>query len=55
MYGGKGAFTGPTVSGCSLSNGKLTVMFNTSLLKGDKVVLQKYVNTHVHSGVRVCV
>ena len=43
VYGGKGAVTGPTVSGCTLSGGKLTIMFNTSLLRGDKVVLQKYV------------
>lgn len=42
VYGGKGAMTGPTLSGCSLENGKLTVSFNTSLLAGDKVVLQKY-------------
>jgi len=43
FYGGKGAYTGPTISGCSLSNGKtLTIAFNTSLLAGDKVVLQKY-------------
>lgn len=42
VYGGKGAVTGPTLSGCSLVGGKLTVSFNTSLLAGDKVVLQKY-------------
>lgn len=39
---GKAAFTGPTLSSCSLADGKLTVVFNASLLAGDKVVLQKY-------------
>ena len=42
VYGGKGALTGPTISGCSLSDTKLTVTFNASLLSGDKVLLQKY-------------
>ena len=42
VYGGKGAATGPTLSSCSLSGGKLTVRFNASLLAGDRVVLQKY-------------
>lgn len=30
------------MSGCSLTGGKLTVTFNSSLLAGDKVILQKY-------------
>jgi len=34
------AGTGPTLAGCRLSGGKLTIMFNSSLLSGDKVVLQ---------------
>ena len=42
VYGGKNAFTGPTIAGCALSGGKLTVKFNTSLLRNDKVVLQKW-------------
>ena len=42
VYGGAGAHTGPTLSGCSLAGGKLTVTFNSTLLSGDKVVLQKY-------------
>ena len=42
VYGGKGAVTGPTISGCSLSATSLTISFNASLLSGDKVVLQPY-------------
>ena len=41
-YGGKAAGTGPTLSGCTLAGGKLTVFFNATLLAGDKVVLQKW-------------
>ena len=42
VYGGKGALTGPTLSGCSLTDSKLTITFNASLLSGDKVLVQKY-------------
>eukprot|EP00038_Savillea_parva_P008384 m.176574 g.176574 ORF g.176574 m.176574 type:complete len:812 (-) comp14199_c0_seq1:171-2606(-) len=42
VYGGKGAYTGPTLSGCSLSGATLTINFNASLLAGDKVVLQPW-------------
>jgi hypothetical protein len=45
VYGGKAAFTGPTLSGCTLANGSspsLTIEFDTSMLRGDTVVLQKY-------------
>ena len=39
-YGGKSAYTGPTLSGCSVSGGKtLSIVFNTSMLKGDKVTV----------------
>jgi hypothetical protein len=40
VYGGSGAFTGPTLSGCSVSSGSLAVQFNTSLLAGDTLALQ---------------
>lgn len=41
VYGGAGAFTGPTLSGCSSSGGaQLTVQFNSSLLRGDTLALQ---------------
>jgi hypothetical protein len=41
VYGGKKAYTGPTLSGCSLTGGKLTVTFNSSLLVGDKVYIYR--------------
>ena len=40
VYGGSGAFTGPTLAGCSLAAGALTVQFNTSLLRGDALALK---------------
>lgn len=39
VYGGKNAFTGPTLSGCSASGSTLTINFNTTLLRGDKLRL----------------
>ena len=41
-YGGKAAFTGPTLAGCTLSSKSLTIEFDTAMLRGDKVLLQKY-------------
>ena len=40
IYGGAGAFTGPTLSGCSSDSAQLTVQFNASLLRGDTLALQ---------------
>ena len=40
VYGGAGAFTGPTLSGCSVSGTSLSVAFNTTLLRGDTLALQ---------------
>ena len=44
VYNGTGAFTGPTISSCSLSSSgsTLTINFNSSLLRGDKIKLQPY-------------
>ena len=36
------AYTGPTISGCSVSGTKLTLKFNTSLLAGGKVEVKPY-------------
>ena len=36
-YGGKAAFTGPTLSGCALSATSLTIEFDPAMLRGDKV------------------
>mmetsp|Transcript_25441 Transcript_25441/g.76691 ORF Transcript_25441/g.76691 Transcript_25441/m.76691 type:complete len:695 (-) Transcript_25441:14-2098(-) len=41
-YGGAGAATGPTLSGCTVESKSLTIDFNTTLLAGDKVVLNPY-------------
>ena len=40
VYGGAGAFTGPTLAGCAASAATLTVQFNASLLRGDTLALQ---------------
>lgn len=42
VYGGTGAFTGPTLSSCasSTSASTLTISFNSSLLRGDTLALQ---------------
>ena len=42
VYGGKQSYTGPTLGGCVLNGASLNIEFNSSLLRGDKVVLQKY-------------
>ena len=42
VYGGKKAFTGPTLAGCLLTPKTLMIKFNDSLLRGDGVTLQKY-------------
>lgn len=43
VYNGTKPFTGPTLSGCSVDNGKtLTIKFNTSLLRGDKLHINKW-------------
>jgi hypothetical protein len=43
-YGGTASFTGPTLSGCTVASGSktLSVAFNTSLLKGDKVEVSTF-------------
>ena len=40
VYGGSGAFTGPTLSSCATSGTSLTIQFNTTLLRGDTLALQ---------------
>jgi hypothetical protein len=42
VYGGTGASTGPTLSGCAINSTSLTIEFNATLLAGDKVVLNTY-------------
>ena len=42
VYGGSGAATGPTLSGCVADGTTITVQFNTSLLRNEKVVLNPY-------------
>ena len=45
VYDGKGAVTGPTLAGCAVSAGTLKIDFNRSLLRGERVVLNKYNST----------
>lgn len=40
QYGGTASFTGPTLSSCAVSGSSLTVNFNTTLLRGDNIVVQ---------------
>jgi hypothetical protein len=43
VYKGTGAFTGPTLAGCTFGDDQLSleIRFNENLLRGDKLVLQK--------------
>ncbi|CAK9076056.1 Sialate O-acetylesterase (H-Lse) (Sialic acid-specific 9-O-acetylesterase) [Durusdinium trenchii] len=41
-YGLQGPFTGPTLAGCQMANGKITVQFNRSLLGSDRLIVQDY-------------
>lgn len=40
VYGGTGSITGPTLAGCAVAGASLAIEFDTSLLRGDTVVLQ---------------
>lgn len=40
IYGGSGAFTGPTLSSCAVAGTSLTIQFNSTLLRGDTLALQ---------------
>ena len=42
VYGGKASASGPTLSGCALTSTSLTIEFNPTMLRGDKVVLQNF-------------
>lgn len=42
VYGGSGATTGPTLSGCTVTSTSLTIEFNATLLAGDTIVLNPY-------------
>ena len=42
VYGGTKAYTGPTLSGCAYAGGKLTIDFNSSLLRGDTLQIGKF-------------
>jgi len=39
VYGGSGAHTGPTLSGCSVAGASLVIKFDTALLRGDTLSL----------------
>jgi len=54
-YGGGGPASGPTLAACSVSpdGGSIVVTFNTSLLRGDVVVVERYNLTAVASAMEV--
>ena len=50
VYGKAGAFTGPTITGCTVSTDKKSVIvkFNTTLLADDKLIVQDYSKVSCH-------
>merc|ERR1712124_128069 len=44
-YNKPGPYTGPTISGCSATDGKITVHFNSTILGSDEVVVKDYSKT----------
>jgi sialate O-acetylesterase len=42
VYGGAGAYTGPTISGCTASTSVITLYFNRTLLRGGAVAVKDY-------------
>jgi len=56
VYGGKAAFTGPTLSRCSVKSNLLEIRFSASLLRGDVLKLNKWgpvINTPGYRGKNV--
>lgn len=52
-YGKSGPHTGPTLSGCRMTGGKITLSFNSSLLGSDRVIVQDYSSKRQDSKVHV--
>ena len=44
VYDGSGIVTGPTLSGCTVASdmGSIEVLFNTTLLAGDSILVQAW-------------
>ena len=42
VYGGTGSITGPTLASCSVTGAALAIEFDTTLLRGDTIVLQPF-------------
>eukprot|EP00054_Salpingoeca_dolichothecata_P010607 m.59131 g.59131 ORF g.59131 m.59131 type:complete len:367 (+) comp19074_c0_seq1:1277-2377(+) len=53
VYGGSKAFTGPTISSCEVQGTSLVISFNSTLLRGDSVVLQPYLKNETLSMLQV--
>ena len=49
LFGGKGAYAGPTLSGCSVAGNEITLKFNTTLLRGGSVSVKDYSKTSANS------
>ena len=53
VYGGSGPETGPVISGCEVVGSKITIHFNKTLLKGEKLQVKAYNRTAGVSGAAV--
>mmetsp|Transcript_21094 Transcript_21094/g.32442 ORF Transcript_21094/g.32442 Transcript_21094/m.32442 type:complete len:669 (-) Transcript_21094:939-2945(-) len=42
VYGGKSAYTGPTLESCAVSDGELVIEFNSDLMRGDSLSIGKF-------------
>jgi hypothetical protein len=42
LHPGTGAYSGPTISGCSASSTEITLLFNKTLLRGGSVAVKNY-------------
>ena len=55
VYGGKGAYAGPTLAGCTATVGSITLRFNSSLLRGGSVAVKQYDGKSSFSAMRALV
>ena len=42
LLGGTAPYTGPTIAGCAVSSGKITVQFDEALLRGEPIMVQGF-------------
>jgi hypothetical protein len=51
FLGGSAPFTGPTIAGCAVAGGTITVSYNLTLLRGERVLVQPWDADMTHWGV----